>query len=91
MEVPPLVELAPGHHVACHFPIAVEDLPARAEVQAVSADAPIEATPDVEVVTQEEAAKEAEGAAPEQMGAAEEAAVEGGGAEDAVSVNKPRA
>jgi peptide/nickel transport system ATP-binding protein len=23
VEVPPLVELAPGHHVACHFPIAV--------------------------------------------------------------------
>ncbi len=23
VEVPPLVEVAPGHHVACHFPIAV--------------------------------------------------------------------
>jgi len=32
--VPPLVELAPGHHVACHFPIKVQDLPARIDVQA---------------------------------------------------------
>jgi len=29
-EVPPLVELSPGHHVACHFPIKVADLPKRA-------------------------------------------------------------
>ena len=50
MEVPPLVELAPGHHVACHFPIAVEDLPARVEVQAVAAGAAIDVTPEVEVV-----------------------------------------
>jgi oligopeptide/dipeptide ABC transporter ATP-binding protein len=26
-EVPPLVELAPGHKVACHFPIEAKDLP----------------------------------------------------------------
>ena len=84
MEVPPLVELAPGHHVACHFPIAVEELPARAEVQAVAGDAPIEATPDVELVTQEEAAKET-------MGAAEKAADEGGAADEGVSLNEPRA
>ena len=50
VEVPPLVELAPGHHVACHFPIAVEDLPARVEVQAVAAGAAIDVTPEVEVV-----------------------------------------
>jgi peptide/nickel transport system ATP-binding protein len=50
VEVPPLVELAPGHHVACHFPIAVEDLPARVEVQAVAAGAALDVTPEVEVV-----------------------------------------
>jgi len=33
VEVPPLIELAPGHHVACHFPIAVGDLPSRIEVE----------------------------------------------------------
>jgi peptide/nickel transport system ATP-binding protein/oligopeptide transport system ATP-binding protein len=22
VEVPPLIEVAPGHHVACHFPVA---------------------------------------------------------------------
>jgi peptide/nickel transport system ATP-binding protein len=36
IEVPPLVELAPGHHVACHFPIEVKDLPSRVEVEAVT-------------------------------------------------------
>jgi peptide/nickel transport system ATP-binding protein len=39
VEVPPLVELAPGHHVACHFPIATADLPARVEVSDVEAEA----------------------------------------------------
>ena len=87
IEVPPLVEVAPGHQVACHFPISVEELPARVEVQAVAADAPQEATPDVEVVTQEEAA---EGAAGMGRGAAEEVADEGGAAEEAVSPNRPR-
>ena len=92
VEVPPLVELAPGHHVACHFPIAVEDLPARVEVQAVAADAP--ARGDARRRGGHPgrgAAKEAEGAAGEERGAAEEAADEGGAAEEAVSVNRPRA
>jgi|SRR5579859_3103347 len=33
IEVPPLVEIAPGHKVACHFPIEAKDLPARVEVE----------------------------------------------------------
>ena len=37
-EVPPLIELSPGHHVACHFPIAAADLPKRIEVEADTAD-----------------------------------------------------
>ncbi len=35
VEVPALVEVAPGHEVACHFPIAVSDLPARLEKRQV--------------------------------------------------------
>jgi peptide/nickel transport system ATP-binding protein len=38
VEVPPLVELSPGHHVACHFPIAVADLPKRIEVETAPTD-----------------------------------------------------
>jgi peptide/nickel transport system ATP-binding protein len=93
VEVPPLVELAPGHQVACHFPIQVEDLPARVEVQAVAADAPVEATPDVEIVTRESAERKAEeGATGKGRGAQEEALDEGGAAEEgSVSLNKPRA
>jgi peptide/nickel transport system ATP-binding protein len=37
-EVPPLVELSPGHHVACHFPIEAKDLPQRIEVQVDATD-----------------------------------------------------
>jgi peptide/nickel transport system ATP-binding protein len=82
IEVPPLVELEPGHKVACHFPIKVEDLPKRVEVQALSADAPLDATPDVDLVSTQGANRE--------IGAAEEAATEGGAAEEGVSPNKPR-
>ena len=37
-EVPPLIELSPGHHVACHFPIEAKDLPQRIEVQVDATD-----------------------------------------------------
>ena len=37
-EVPPLIELAPGHHVACHFPIEAKDLPKRIEVETQPTD-----------------------------------------------------
>ena len=37
-EVPPLVELAPNHFVACHFPIEAKDLPQRIEVETVPTD-----------------------------------------------------
>ena len=37
-EVPPLIELAPGHHVACHFPIEAKDLPQRIEVETQATD-----------------------------------------------------
>ncbi|HEX2627217.1 MAG TPA: oligopeptide/dipeptide ABC transporter ATP-binding protein [Candidatus Limnocylindrales bacterium] len=33
-EVPPLVELQPGHFVACHFPVAAKDIPGRVDVGA---------------------------------------------------------
>jgi peptide/nickel transport system ATP-binding protein len=38
VEVPPLVEVAPGHQIACHFPIQVADLPKRIEVEDATAD-----------------------------------------------------
>ena len=31
IEVPPLVEVSPSHHVACHFPITVAELPKRVQ------------------------------------------------------------
>jgi peptide/nickel transport system ATP-binding protein len=37
-EVPPLRELAPGHFVACHFPIEAKDLPKRIEVETAEID-----------------------------------------------------
>jgi peptide/nickel transport system ATP-binding protein len=37
-EVPPLREVAPGHHIACHFPIEAKDLPQRIEVQVDATD-----------------------------------------------------
>jgi peptide/nickel transport system ATP-binding protein len=43
-EIPPLVEIAPGHHIACHFPIQVADLPKRIE-------APAEPVPEDGVVS----------------------------------------
>ena len=51
VEVPPLVEVAPGHKIACHFPIKVEDLPKRVEVEAAL---PEEASKGVEGVTFQE-------------------------------------
>jgi peptide/nickel transport system ATP-binding protein len=33
VEVPPLVEIAPGHQIACHFPISIADLPAKITVE----------------------------------------------------------
>ncbi|TMB48576.1 MAG: ATP-binding cassette domain-containing protein [Chloroflexi bacterium] len=35
VEVPALREVAPGHMIACHFPIEAKDLPARVEVEDV--------------------------------------------------------
>jgi peptide/nickel transport system ATP-binding protein len=37
VEVPPLREIAPGHKIACHFPIEAKDLPSRVEVEDVVA------------------------------------------------------
>jgi peptide/nickel transport system ATP-binding protein len=37
-EVPPLVEIAPGHQIACHFPIEAKDLPQRIEVETQATD-----------------------------------------------------
>jgi peptide/nickel transport system ATP-binding protein len=37
-EVPPLIEIAPGHQIACHFPIEAKDLPQRIEVETMPSD-----------------------------------------------------
>jgi peptide/nickel transport system ATP-binding protein len=37
-EVPPLRELAPGHFVACHFPIEAKDLPKRIDLTGTTED-----------------------------------------------------
>jgi peptide/nickel transport system ATP-binding protein len=37
IEIPPLVEIAPGHQVACHFPVETKDLPKRVEVETAAA------------------------------------------------------
>jgi peptide/nickel transport system ATP-binding protein len=42
IEVPPLVQVAPGHQVACHFPITVEELPAKLAARPAMAMAPAE-------------------------------------------------
>jgi peptide/nickel transport system ATP-binding protein len=54
VEVPPLIELAPGHHVACHFPIAAANLPKRIEVAAAEAEetGPAVPAPAVDVPVQ---------------------------------------
>jgi len=46
IEVPPLREIAPGHQIACHFPIEAKDLPARVEVEDVVAVEEAAAAPD---------------------------------------------
>jgi peptide/nickel transport system ATP-binding protein len=43
IEVPPLIEVAPGHHLACHFPIEAKDLPERIEVETQETDGSLDA------------------------------------------------
>jgi hypothetical protein len=47
--VPPIREIAPGHQIACHFPIEVKDLPKRIDVEDVAKD---DATPPVPTIEQ---------------------------------------
>ncbi|MCI0584902.1 MAG: ABC transporter ATP-binding protein, partial [Chloroflexi bacterium] len=50
VEVPPLIEVAPGHKVACHFPISVAEVAAGAragQLEAPAADEEV-AAPVVE-------------------------------------------
>ncbi len=56
VEVPLLIERTPGHEVACHFPISVEDLPSRVNVPAVTDYEPPEPTPEAAIaLAQDEA------------------------------------
>ncbi|MEA2674297.1 MAG: hypothetical protein QOI92_1489, partial [Chloroflexota bacterium] len=48
VEVPPIREIAPGHQIACHFPIEVKDLPKRIEVEDVAHDDAAPPMPTVE-------------------------------------------
>jgi peptide/nickel transport system ATP-binding protein len=56
-EVPPLRELAPGHFVACHFPIEAKDLPKRIDLTQTAStdDTDGSTTPTLDVSTGDDA------------------------------------
>jgi peptide/nickel transport system ATP-binding protein len=49
-EVPPLIELAPGQKVACHFPVTVEELPDRIRESRQRADVGPQDADDAQVI-----------------------------------------
>jgi peptide/nickel transport system ATP-binding protein len=49
-EVPPLVELSPGHKVACHFPVTVQELPDRIRESRQRADVGPQDSDDAQVI-----------------------------------------